>query len=75
LAEVEEIYDATVALLVERGGAYESVEHLRAALHRGIKMRALHRDRRVRQQALSAAGPLSSPLGRRPPGGRNPNGR
>lgn len=65
LAEVEEIYDATVALLVERGDAYESVEHLRGALHRGIKMRALrlHRDRRVREQALSAAAPVVESAG------------
>jgi DNA-directed RNA polymerase specialized sigma24 family protein len=65
LAEVEEIYDATVALLVERGDTYESVEHLRAALHWGIKMRALrlHRDRRVREQALSAAAPVVESAG------------
>jgi DNA-directed RNA polymerase specialized sigma24 family protein len=65
LAEVEDIYDATIAVLIERGDAYESVEHLRAALHRGIKMRALrlHRDRRTRDRALSSAAPVVEAAG------------
>jgi DNA-directed RNA polymerase specialized sigma24 family protein len=59
-SEVEDIYDTTVAALIERGESYESVEHLRGALHRGIKMRALrlHRDHSVRLRALRHASPF-----------------
>jgi len=65
-AEIEELYDATVAVLVEKGGSYESAEHLRAALHRGIKMRALrlHRDRQVHRQTLEHAAPTIEEDGR-----------
>jgi RNA polymerase sigma factor (sigma-70 family) len=57
LAEIEEIYDATVTALVQRDGSYSSAEHLRGALHAGIKLRALrlHRDRGRRSRALERA--------------------
>jgi DNA-directed RNA polymerase specialized sigma24 family protein len=59
LADVEDIYDETIATLVERDDTYESEEHLRAALHRGIKMRAmrLHRDRQLHSRTLEHAAP------------------
>jgi DNA-directed RNA polymerase specialized sigma24 family protein len=65
-AEVEELYDATVAVLVEKGDSYKSAEHLRAALHRGIKMRALrlHRDRQVHRRTLELAAPTIEEDGR-----------
>lgn len=57
-AEIEELYDSTVFALLPRH--YESEEHLRAALHKGIKMRALrlHRDRAAHEQALAHAAPV-----------------
>jgi DNA-directed RNA polymerase specialized sigma24 family protein len=65
LADVEELYDETIAVLVERDDAYESAEHLRAALHRGIKMRAmrLHRDRQTRSRTLTHAAPVIDATG------------
>ena len=65
LAEIEDLYDATIAALVEKGEAYESPEHLRAALHRGIKLRALrlHRDREVHEKALEHAAPMMEAAG------------
>jgi RNA polymerase sigma factor (sigma-70 family) len=57
--EIEDLYDATVTALVEKDKTYESEEHLRAAVHKGIRMRALrlHRDRRARALALEQAAP------------------
>ena len=57
LAEIEEIYDATVTALVQRDASYSSAEHLRGALHAGIKLRALrlHRDRGRHSRALERA--------------------
>ena len=57
LAEIEEIYDATVTALVQRDGSYSSAEHLRGALHAGIKLRALrlHRDHGRHSRALQRA--------------------
>ena len=65
-AEIEDLYDATAAALVEKDRAYESEEHLRAALHKGIRMRALrlHRDRRARTLALEQAAPAMHAAGR-----------
>jgi RNA polymerase sigma factor (sigma-70 family) len=59
-AEVEELYDETVAALIEREAAYASEQHLRRTLHRGIKMRALrlHRDRRRRRRTLEGQAPV-----------------
>ncbi len=59
LAEIEEIYDATVAALLQRETTYSSIEHLRGALHAGIKLRSLrlHRDRRRHTRALDRAAP------------------
>ena len=64
-AEIEELYDATIAALVEKNEAYESPEHLRAALHRGIKLRALrlHRDRDVHEKTLEHAAPAIEAAG------------
>ena len=58
-AEIEELYDATATTLIEKEKTYESEEHLRAAVQKGIRMRALrlHRDRRARAQALEQAAP------------------
>lgn len=66
LAEIEDLYDATIAVLVEKDEPYESPEHLRAALHRGIKLRALrlHRDREVHEKALGHAAPAMEAAGR-----------
>ncbi len=66
LAEIEDLYDATIAVLVEKDEPYESPEHLRAALHRGIKLRALrlHRDREVHEKALRHAAPAMETAGR-----------
>ncbi len=57
-AEIEELYDSTALALLSR--PYESEEHLRAALHIGIKMRALrlHRDRTAHRQTLTHAAPV-----------------
>ncbi len=57
-AEIEELYDATVLALLPR--RYESEEHLRFALRKGIKMRALrlHRDRAAHEQELAHAAPV-----------------
>lgn len=65
LAEIEDMYDATIAALVEKNEEYESPEHLRAALHRGIKLRALrlHRDREVHEKALEHAAPAIEAAG------------
>jgi RNA polymerase sigma factor (sigma-70 family) len=59
-AEVEDLYDETVAMLVEKRAEYESAQHLRRTLHRGIKLRALrlHRDRRRRRRRLEGAAPM-----------------
>jgi DNA-directed RNA polymerase specialized sigma24 family protein len=59
------MYDATIAALVEKNEAYKSPEHLRAALHRGIKLRALrlHRDREVHEKALEHAAPAMEAAG------------
>ncbi len=53
--DLEEILDATTFALLDK--QYDTEEHLRAALHRGIKMRALrlHRDRITRRRALQQA--------------------
>lgn len=58
--EIEDIYDATVTALLERSEDYQSEEHLRNALHYGIKVRALnlHRDRRTHTVVLERAAPL-----------------
>ncbi len=65
LAEVEDFYDETIAALVEKDDAYESEEHLRSALHRGIKMRAMrsHRDRQARARTLEQAAPAIESAG------------
>lgn len=65
LAEIEDMYDATIAALVEKDEAYESPEHLRAALHRGIKLRALrlHRDREAHEKTLEHAAPAIEAAG------------
>jgi DNA-directed RNA polymerase specialized sigma24 family protein len=57
-AEIEELYDSTALALLSR--PYESEEHLRAAIHIGIKMRALrlHRDRTAHRQTLAHAAPV-----------------
>jgi DNA-directed RNA polymerase specialized sigma24 family protein len=54
-SDIEEILDATTFALLEKD--YETEEHLRAALHRGIKMRALrlHRDRINHRRTLQKA--------------------
>ncbi len=66
LAEIEDLYDATIAALVEKDEEYESPGHLRAALHRGIKLRALrlHRDREVHKKALEQTAPTMEAAGR-----------
>jgi DNA-directed RNA polymerase specialized sigma24 family protein len=53
--ELEELLDSTTLVLLDKH--YDTPEHLRAALHRGIKMRALrlHRDRVTRHNTLEAA--------------------
>lgn len=65
LAEIEDLYDATIAALVEKEETYESPEHLRAALHRGIKLRALrlHRDREVHENVLEHSAPIMEAVG------------
>lgn len=65
LADVEELYDETITALVERDDSYESEEHLRGALHRGIKMRAmrLHRDRQLHSRTLTHAAPAIDAAG------------
>ena len=56
-SDLEELFDGTATALLERD--YESTDHLRAALRRGIKLRALrlHRDRATRQRTLERAAP------------------
>ncbi len=64
-AEIEELYDATVLALLPR--PYESEEHLRFALRKGIKMRALrlHRDRAGTRVRAGARAGADRPRGRR----------
>ncbi len=60
---IEELYDSTAPALLSR--PYESEEHLRVALHKGIKMRALrlHRDRTAHRQTLAHAARRAISLG------------
>ncbi|MHB1836023.1 MAG: RNA polymerase sigma factor [Solirubrobacteraceae bacterium] len=60
LAEVQELYDATVMALISREQRYASEEHLRHALREGVRLRALrlHRDRATRAKVLAKAAPL-----------------
>jgi RNA polymerase sigma factor (sigma-70 family) len=55
--EIEDLYDATATRLLEQATTFECEEHLRGALRRGIRLRALrmHRDRRVRKRVLDQA--------------------
>jgi hypothetical protein len=56
-AEIEDLCDMTATTLLEQQRAFDSEEHLRAALRRGIRLRALrlHRDHRVRAHVLDQA--------------------
>jgi hypothetical protein len=77
LAEIEDLYDATIAALVEKDEEYESPEHLRAALHRGIKLRALrlHRDREIHEKTLEHAAPAMEAAGQDRAWRESPNAR
>jgi hypothetical protein len=57
--EIEDLYDATATTLREQEEPFGSEEHLRRALRRGIRLRALrlHRDHRVRKHLLDQAAP------------------
>jgi DNA-directed RNA polymerase specialized sigma24 family protein len=57
-AEVEDILDNTITVLLQR--PYTSEEHLFRALRKGIKMRALrlHRDRTERERILTHTAPI-----------------
>lgn len=57
--DIEDLYDATSTRLLAEQQEFGAEEHLRGALRRGIRLRALrmHRDHRVRKRVLDLAAP------------------